>query len=146
MKKKIQKILIANRGVPAVRIIHTCRDRKIRTAAVYSPPDRLGHHVFMADSAIHIGEAPPIESYLNMDKIINAALHSKSDAIHPGWGFLAENHQFAQKVIDAGLIWIGPPPEIIRLMGDKIKAKELAQKANVPTIPGISDSWHIGLL
>ena len=139
MKRKIQRILVANRGVPAVRIIHTCRDRKINTAAVYSTPDRLGHHVFMADSAIHIGEAPPTESYLDIDKIIDAALKSKADAIHPGWGFLAENHLFAQKVIDAGLIWIGPPPEIIRLMGDKIKAKELAQKANVPTIPGISD-------
>ena len=139
MKRKIQRILVANRGVPAVRIIHTCRDRKINTAVVYSTPDRLGHHVFMADSAIHIGEAPPTESYLDIDKIIDAALKSKADAIHPGWGFLAENHLFAQKVIDAGLIWIGPPPEIIRLMGDKIKAKELAQKANVPTIPGISD-------
>ena len=139
MKRKIQRILVANRGVPAVRIIHTCRDRKINTAVLYSTPDRLGHHVFMADSAIHIGEAPPTESYLNIDKIIDAALKSKADAIHPGWGFLAENHLFAQKVIDAGLIWIGPSPEIIRLMGDKIKAKELAQKANVPTIPGISD-------
>lgn len=139
MKRKIQRILVANRGVPAVRIIHTCRDRKINTAVVYSTPDRLGHHVFMADSAIHIGEAPPTESYLDIDKIIDAALKSKADAIHPGWGFLAENHLFAQKVIDAGLIWIGPLPEIIRLMGDKIKAKELAQKANVPTIPGISD-------
>ena len=139
MKRKIQRILVANRGVPAVRIIHTCRDRKINTAVVYSTPDRLGHHVFMADSAIHIGEAPPTESYLNIDKIIDAAVKSKADAIHPGWGFLAENHLFAQKVIDAGLIWIGPSPEIIRLMGDKIKAKELAQKANVPTIPGISD-------
>ena len=139
MKRKIQKILVANRSVPAVRIIHTCRDRKISTAVVYSTPDRLGHHVFMADSAIHIGEAPPTESYLDIDKIIDAALKSKADAIHPGWGFLAENHLFAQKVIDAGLIWIGPSPEIIRLMGDKIKAKDLAQKANVPTIPGISD-------
>lgn len=139
MKRKIQRILVANRGVPAVRIIHTCRDRKINTAVVYSTPDRLGHHVFMADSAIHIGEAPPTESYLDIDKIIDAALKSKADAIHPGWGFLAENHLFAQKVIDAGLIWIGPSPEIIRLMGDKIKAKDLAQKANVPTIPGISD-------
>lgn len=139
MEKEIKKILIANRGVPAVRIMHTCRDRKIPTTAVYSAPDRLAHHVFMADTAMNIGEAPPIESYLNMDKMIHAAIQSKSDAVHPGWGFLAENEMFAQKVIDAGLTWIGPPPEVIRMMGDKIQAKILAHKANVPTIPGISD-------
>ncbi|MBI3592527.1 MAG: ATP-grasp domain-containing protein [Nitrospirae bacterium] len=143
MDRKIKKVLIANRGVPAVRIMHTCRDRKIPTTAVYSTPDRLAHHVFMADSAVHIGEAPPVESYLNMDRIISAALQSKSDAIHPGWGFLAENEEFAQKVIDAGLVWIGPSPEVIRMMGDKIQAKTLAQKANVPTIPGISDVTDI---
>src|SRR5512141_1296480 len=101
MNRKIEKVLIANRGVPAVRIMHTCRDRKIPTTAVYSTPDRLAYHVFMADTAIHIGEAPPIESYLNADRIIEAALCSGSNAIHPGWGFLAENADFAQKVIDA---------------------------------------------
>jgi acetyl/propionyl-CoA carboxylase alpha subunit len=137
MSRQIQKILIANRGVTAVRIIHTCRDRKIPTTAVYSTPDRLAHHVFMADSAVYIGEAPPAESYLNMEKMIYAAIKSKSDAIHPGWGFLAENHKFAQMVIDAGLIWIGPPPDVIKALGDKIEAKRLAQKAKVPTIPGI---------
>jgi acetyl/propionyl-CoA carboxylase alpha subunit len=137
MSKQIRKILIANRGVTAVRIMHTCRDRKIPTTAVYSTPDRLAHHVFMADSAVYIGEAPPAESYLNMQKMINAAIQSKSDAIHPGWGFLAENHKFAQMVIDAGLIWIGPPPDVIKALGDKIEAKRLAQKAKVPTIPGI---------
>ncbi len=139
MSKTIKKVLIANRGVPAVRIMHTCRDRKIPTTAVYSTPDRLAHHVFFADSAVHIGEAPPVESYLNMDKIIEAALRSKADAIHPGWGFLSENDAFAQRVIDAGLTWIGPSPEVIHKMGDKIQAKLLAQKAHVPTIPGISD-------
>lgn len=139
MERTINKILIANRGVPAVRIMHTCRDRKIRTAAVYSTPDRLAHHVFMAESAVHIGEAPPIESYLNMDRMIDAALRSKSDAVHPGWGFLAENDEFARKVIDAGLIWIGPSPEVIKAMGDKIQAKQIALKANVPTIPGINN-------
>jgi acetyl/propionyl-CoA carboxylase alpha subunit len=138
-EKKIKKVLIANRGVPAVRIMHTCRDRKIPTTAVYSDPDRLAHHVFMADAAVHIGEAPPTESYLNMDKMIDAAIRSKSDAIHPGWGFLAENEEFAGRVMDAGLTWIGPSPEVIRIMGDKIQAKKLARKANVPTIPGISD-------
>ena len=139
MVKKIHKILIANRGVTAVRIMHTCRDRKIPTTAVYSTPDRLAHHVFMADSSVHIGEAPPAESYLHMEKMIAAAIQSRSDAIHPGWGFLAENDKFAQMVLDAGLTWIGPKPEVIRALGDKIQAKLLAQKANVPTIPGIMD-------
>lgn len=143
MDKKIKKVLVANRGVPAVRVMHTCSDRKIPTTAVYSTPDRLAHHVFMADTALHIGEAPPVESYLNMDKMIDAALKSGSDAIHPGWGFLAENEEFAQKVIDAGLIWIGPPPKVISLMGDKIEAKLIAQKANVPTIPGLNDVTDI---
>jgi acetyl-CoA carboxylase biotin carboxylase subunit/propionyl-CoA carboxylase alpha chain len=142
-ERKINKVLVANRGVPAVRVMHTCRDRKIPTTAVYSTPDRLAHHVFMADTAVHIGEAPPIESYLNMDMMITAALKSKSDAIHPGWGFLAENHVFAEKVISAGLIWIGPLPEVIKAMGDKIQAKTLAQKANVPTIPGISNVINV---
>jgi acetyl/propionyl-CoA carboxylase alpha subunit len=141
--REIKKILIANRGVTAVRIMHTCRDRKIPTTAVYSTPDRLAHHVFMADSAVHIGEAPPAESYLNMDKMIAAAIQSGSDAIHPGWGFLAENHKFAQMVIDAGLKWIGPPPKVIEALGDKIQAKNLAKKANVPTIPGILDVMNI---
>jgi len=139
MAGNIKKVLIANRGVTAVRIMHTCRDLKIPTAAVYSTPDRLAHHVFMADTAVHIGEAPPAESYLNMEKMIQAAYQSKSNAIHPGWGFLAENPHFAQMVIDAGLIWIGPQPGVIKALGDKIQAKELAQKANVPTIPGIID-------
>jgi acetyl-CoA carboxylase biotin carboxylase subunit/propionyl-CoA carboxylase alpha chain len=142
-EKKIKKILVANRGVPAVRVMHTCRDRKIPTTAVYSAPDRLALHVFMADTAVNIGEAPPVESYLNMDKMIDAALRSGSDAIHPGWGFLAENERFAKMVIDAGLVWIGPPPDVIRAMGDKIQAKEIAQKANVPTIPGVSDVTDI---
>lgn len=139
MERKIEKVLVANRGVPAVRIMHTCRDRKIPTTAVYSTPDRLAHHVFMADTAVHIGEAPPVESYLNMDKIVDAALRSGSNAVHPGWGFLAENEEFARRVVDAGLIWVGPPPEVIRMMGDKIEAKVIARKAHVPTIPGISD-------
>lgn len=139
MQRTIHKLLVANRGVPAVRIMHTCRDRKIPSTAVYSTPDRLAYHVFMADTAIHIGDAPPINSYLNGDRIIEAALASGSNAIHPGWGFLAENADFAQQVIDAGLIWVGPRPEVIRMMGDKIQAKEIARRSNVPTIPGIEN-------
>ncbi len=136
MERKIQKVLIANRGVPAVRIMHTCRDLKIKTTAVYSTPDRLSQHVHMADSAVHIGDAPPGDSYLNMDRIIDAALKTGSDAIHPGWGFLAENDVFARKVMDAGLIWIGPPPEVIRAMGDKIESKRIAASVGIPVIPG----------
>ena len=138
-ESKIKRVLIANRGVPAVRIMDTCRDRKIKSVAVYSEPDRIAHHVYMADFAVPIGEGPPLESYLNIDRVINAALQSKSDAVHPGWGFLAENHEFAQRVVDAGLIWIGPPSDVIKLLGDKVEAKQLAEKAGVPTIPGISD-------
>ncbi len=138
MKKAIQRVLIANRGVPAVRVIHTCRDRRIPTTAVYSTPDRLAYHVLSADRAVHIGEAPPVESYLNMDNMIRAAFDTGSDAIHPGWGFLAENHLFAQMVVDAGLTWIGPPPKVIKAMGDKIEAKNIAQTAGVPCIPGIT--------
>lgn len=137
MERKIKKVLIANRGVPAVRVMTTCRDKRIKTVGVYSTPDRLAYHVFLADEAVHIGEAPPVESYLNMEKIIKTALERKCDAIHPGWGFLAENADFAEMVEEAGLIWIGPPPKIIRLMGDKIRAKKIAQRANVPTIPGL---------
>lgn len=139
MEQTIKRILVANRGVPAVRVMHTCIDRKILTTAIYSTPDRLAHHVTMADSAVHIGEAPPGDSYLNMERIIEAAKSSKSDAIHAGWGFLAENDVFAQRVIDAGLIWIGPSPEVINMMGDKIRSKEIVKTAGVPTIPGISN-------
>lgn len=143
MKREIKKVLVANRGVPAVRVMHTCRDRRIPTTAVYSTPDRIAHHVFMADFAEHIGEAPPAESYLNMPNIIDAAIRSGSNAVHPGWGFLAENASFARMVMDAGLIWIGPPPAVIDEMGDKIRAKELAIKAKVPVIPGISNVNNI---
>ncbi|HSW36328.1 MAG TPA: biotin carboxylase N-terminal domain-containing protein [Candidatus Limnocylindrales bacterium] len=139
MERKISKVLVANRGVAAVRIMHTCRDRKIKTTAVYSTPDRLSHHVTVADLSVHIGEAPPGESYLNMDRIIEAALQTGSDAVHPGWGFLSENDVFARKVIDAGLIWIGPPPDVIRAMGDKIEAKKIATMAGAPVIPGVDN-------
>jgi len=135
--RKIKKVLIANRGVPAVRIMNTCRDKRIKTVAIYSTPDRLSYHVFLADEAVHIGEGPPQESYLNMEKIIKAALERGCDAIHPGWGFLAENPDFAEMVESAGLIWVGPPAEVIRLMGDKIRAKKIAQRANIPTIPAL---------
>jgi len=139
MEREINKILVANRGVSAVRIMHTCRDLKIKTTAVYSTPDRLSMHVHMADSAVHIGDAPPGDSYLNIDKIIKAALETGSDAVHPGWGFLAENDTFARRVIEAGLTWVGPPPDAIQAMGDKIESKKVAATAGVPVIPGADD-------
>ncbi len=138
-ERVIKKILVANRAVPAVRIMHTCRDRKIKTVAVYSTPDRLAQHVSMADSAVHIGDAPPRDSYLNIDKIIRAAKDSGADAVHPGWGFLSENEEFASRVMEAGLTWIGPSPGVIRAMGDKIEAKRIAAEVDVPLIPGIND-------
>ena len=139
MAGKIKKLLIANRGASAVRIIHTCMDRKIEATTVFSSADRLAHHVFMSESAVHIGEPPPVESYLNMENIIDAAKKSKVDAIHPGWGFLAENSIFAQMVVDAGLTWIGPSPKVIESMGNKVYAKKIAQDSNVPTIPGLNE-------
>ncbi len=137
--KQLEKVLVANRGVPAVRIMHTCRDRRIKTAAVYSTPDRLAHHVVMADTAYHIGDAPPGDSYLNIDKIIRTALQANADAVHPGWGFLAENDLFARRVEEAGLVWIGPPPEVIRAVGDKIESKKMAVRCGIPVISGISN-------
>lgn len=134
--REIKRILIANRGVPTVRIINTCQDRKISTVAVYSTPDRLAYHVLQADAAVHIGEAPPVESYLKMEKILEAAEKSQAQAIHPGWGFLAENSEFARMVQDAGFIWIGPQPKVIELMGDKIRSKKIAREAGLPLIPG----------
>ncbi len=133
----IKKVLVANRGVPAVRIMHTCRDKMIKTVAIYSTPDRLAYHVFLADEAVQVGEAPPHDSYLNMEKIIRLAKERGCQAIHPGWGFLAENASFAEMVEREGLIWVGPPPKVIKLMGDKIRAKKIAQRASVPTIPGL---------
>ena len=135
--KNFKRILVANRGVSAVRVMHTCRDLKIPTTAVYSTPDRLGHHVFMADEAVHIGEALPAESYLNQEKLIGAARKNGCDAIHPGWGFLSENAEFAALVRDEGLTWIGPPSEVIRSTGDKAHAREIARGAGVPVVPGM---------
>ena len=130
----IRKILIANRGEIAFRIIRTCRDMGIASVAVFSDTDTNALHVEMADEAVHIGAAPAPESYLNGAAIIAASKRTGADAIHPGYGFLSENATFAQGVIDAGLIWIGPPPNVIELMGDKRRAK-LALK-DVPLLPG----------
>ncbi|MFV0437440.1 MAG: acetyl-CoA carboxylase biotin carboxylase subunit [Desulfopila sp.] len=130
------KILIANRGEIAVRIIRSCRAMNIKTVAVYSDPDFRSQHVVHADEAVQVGSARPADSYLVMDRIIEAATSTGCQAIHPGYGFLSENPVFAEKVADAGLVFIGPPPQVIAAMGDKIAAKKLAIKAGVPTVPG----------
>ena len=130
------KILIANRGEIAVRIIGTCRRLGIRTVAVFSEADRDSLRVRLADEAHCIGEPPPAKSYLLQDKIIETALEAKADAIHPGYGFLSENPDFAAKVRKSGLAFIGPSAEAIRKLGDKVNARRLAAKARVPVLPG----------
>ncbi len=131
-----EKILIANRGEIAVRILSTCKRLGIRTVAVYSEPDFRSLHVINADEAVSLGGARPSESYLVMEKIIEAALATGCQAIHPGYGFLSENALFSEKVAAAGLTFIGPQASVIASMGDKIAAKQLAIKAGVPTVPG----------
>lgn len=135
----MESILIANRGEIAVRIIRAARDLGIRTIAVYSELDRDAVHTAMADEAWNVGTAPAAESYLNIDRILEAARESEAAAIHPGYGFLAENAGFAQRVIDDGFIWIGPPPDAIRMMGDKIESRLAASAAGVPGVPGTSE-------
>jgi 3-methylcrotonyl-CoA carboxylase alpha subunit len=132
----IKSLLIANRGEIACRIIRTARRLGIRTVAIYSDADAKALHVRMADEAVHIGPSPARESYLVGEKIIAAAMATKAKAIHPGYGFLSENADFAQAVIDAGLIWVGPKPDSIRAMGLKDAAKTLMANAGVPVTPG----------
>jgi acetyl-CoA carboxylase biotin carboxylase subunit len=136
MASKIKKILIANRGEIAVRVIRACRDMGIKSVVVFSDVDRTAFHVRMADEAYHIGPAPSSQSYLVHERIIEAAKKSKADAIHPGYGFLAENASFAQHCIEAGIVFIGPKPETISLLGDKLAAREAAVKAGLPVVPG----------
>ncbi|MEO1044498.1 MAG: acetyl/propionyl/methylcrotonyl-CoA carboxylase subunit alpha [Pseudomonadota bacterium] len=132
----ITSLLIANRGEIACRIIRTARDMRIRTVAVYSDADAKALHVRQADEAVHIGPSPAAESYLVGAKIIAAAKETGAEAIHPGYGFLSENADFAQSVLEAGLIWVGPKPDSIRAMGLKDAAKKLMDEAGVPTTPG----------
>ena len=131
-----KKVLIANRGEIAVRIIKACQEMGIRTVAVYSEVDRHAPHVQIADESINLGDPTPSESYLNIPKIIQSATSVHAEAIHPGYGFLAENPDFAKACIDTGIQFIGPTPEVIRLMGDKIEAKKTIALADVPVIPG----------
>jgi acetyl-CoA carboxylase biotin carboxylase subunit len=132
----IRKVLIANRGEIACRIIRTCRERGIRTVAVFSEVDRELPFVKMADEAIPIGPPQVAKSYLNAEAILRAAQEMKVDAVHPGYGFLSENASFAEKVIEEGFIWLGPAPETIARMGDKVVARQTMEQAKVPVVPG----------
>jgi acetyl-CoA carboxylase biotin carboxylase subunit len=133
---QISKILVANRGEIALRVMRSAREMGIKTVAVYSEADREALHVRFADEAVFIGPPPSSESYLRIEKIIAAAKQTGAQAIHPGYGFLSENEDFAQAIEDAGMIFIGPSAKSIEVMGSKLAAKEAVAKFNVPLVPG----------
>ena len=148
------KILIANRGEIACRIVRTCQKLGIKTVAVYSTVDRNALHTRLADEACFIGESPPHDSYLNLERIIEMARETGAEAVHPGYGFLSENPAFARLCQEAGIRFIGPKPEVMEKMGDKLLARKLAKKAGLPVLPGtdkaietdkaVSRAWKLG--
>ena len=133
--RPFRTVLIANRGEIAVRIIRACRELGIETVAVASEPDRYAPHALLADRCVVLGEGPAADSYLNADKVLAAARQTHADAVHPGYGFFSERGDFAQQVVTAGLVFIGPPPKVIDSLGDKVRAKEIATRCGVPTCP-----------
>ena len=135
----MKRVLIANRGEIAVRVIRACKDHGLESVAVYSEEDRNAIHSQMADTSYSLHGTTATETYLNIEKLIGVAKQSGADAVHPGYGFLSENANFAQAVIDAGLIWIGPPPAAIRALGDKVSARKIAAKAGAPLVAGTKD-------
>lgn len=135
-----KKILVANRGEIAVRILRTCREMGIACVAVYSEADREAMHVFQADQAFFLGASDPAASYLNMDRIITAARETGAEAVHPGYGFLAENADFAEQCREEGLVFIGPPARVIRDLGDKTEARRIMQRSGIPVIPGMTQA------
>lgn len=135
----MKRVLVANRGEIAVRVIRACKDHGLESVAVYSDEDRTAIHTGMADAAYSLAGTTATQTYLNIEKLIEVARLSGSDAVHPGYGFLSENANFAQAVIDAGLIWIGPPPAAIRALGDKVSARKIAAKAGAPLVAGTQD-------
>jgi acetyl/propionyl-CoA carboxylase alpha subunit len=134
--RPIRRVLVANRGEIAVRVMRTCKERGIETVAVYSDVDRAMPHVLTADRAIHIGPAPARESYLVIDKILDAIKRSGADAVHPGYGFLSENEDFADACEAAGIIFIGPRSDSMRKMGSKTEARKTVSAAGTPVVPG----------
>ena len=137
MVRKINKVLIANRGEIALRIVRACAEMGLASVAVYSEADRTARHVREADEADCIGPPPSVDSYLRIDRLLEVARRSGADAVHPGYGFLAENADFAQAVLDEGLVWVGPPPSAMRMLGDKLAARRTLQAAGLPVVPGM---------